>query len=216
MLKKPITFKNFDGVVMTENFYFNLTKTELTKMELGKSKLSQDGTQSGGMREYLQSVVESGDGQTIVDAFEMFISASYGVKSADGVHHSKSPELLNEFMATAAYDALFMELVTDAEKGAEFINAIMPEDLAGQAKEVLAGQTPKLSVVDEVAPESSPLQKGRAKRPTRSKAELLAAYKAKNAPAPEPAPYYVKLSETQALAELSEDEFLQWLEAQPE
>lgn len=136
MLKKSLTYENFDGVTVTEEFYFNITKTDLTKMEVGKLTLDQ-ATQgvTGGMEQYVGEIMGRGKGQEIMDLFELFIEKSYGVKSADGRRHVKSPELYAEFQATAAYDALFTELVTNANAGAEFFNGIMPKDLRGELEE---------------------------------------------------------------------------------
>lgn len=136
MLKKTLTYENFDGVTVSEEFYFNITKTDLTKMEVGKLTLDQ-ATQgvTGGMEAYVGGIMSRGKGQEIMDLFELFIEKSYGVKSADGRRHVKSPELYAEFQATAAYDALFTELVTNADAGAEFFNGIMPKDLRGELEE---------------------------------------------------------------------------------
>ena len=35
MLKKTITYKDYNGVERTEDFWFNLNETEITEMELG-------------------------------------------------------------------------------------------------------------------------------------------------------------------------------------
>lgn len=184
MLKKPITYTDFNGTTVTEDFYFNLTKSELAKMELG---------QAGGMEAYLQSVIESGNGQTIVDAFEKFIKASYGVKSPDGRKFQKSDELLAEFMSTAAYDVLFMEMVTNAEKGAEFVTGIMPADLAAQAQTQMQAQTPKFTLVDEVTPAALDQR-------VASEEEMLAALGALDDEPEQPVKDYSKLSSAEIRA----------------
>ena len=35
MFKKPITWTDYDGKEITEDFYFNLTRAEVMEMELG-------------------------------------------------------------------------------------------------------------------------------------------------------------------------------------
>lgn len=120
MLKKLITYKDYNGVERKENFYFNLSKPELLEMELGTT---------GGMRELIQTMVEKQDIPKIMAAFKEIILKSYGEKSPDGRVFNKSPELSTAFSQTEAYSVLYMELISDANKAAAFINAVMPEDM---------------------------------------------------------------------------------------
>lgn len=120
MLKKLITYKDYNGVERKENFYFNLSKPELLEMELGTT---------GGMRELIQTMVEKQDIPKIMAAFKEIILKSYGEKSPDGRVFNKSPELSAAFSHTEAYSVLYMELISDANKAAAFINAVMPEDM---------------------------------------------------------------------------------------
>lgn len=122
MLKKLIEYVDYDGNKRAENFYFNLNKAELMEMELGVT---------GGMRELLQLILEKQDIPKIIDAFKTIILRAYGEKSPDGRVFDKSPELSNAFAHTEAYSVLYMELLSDAKKAAEFINALMPEDMRG-------------------------------------------------------------------------------------
>lgn len=126
MLKKTITYTDYNGDERTESFYFNLTEAELTKMELSKN---------GGMEQYIRRIVETKDGQQIMDTFEKILLASYGEKSLDGRRFIKSKELAEAFTQTEAYSELFMELVTDAKAGAEFVNGLMPKKIADKVAE---------------------------------------------------------------------------------
>lgn len=123
MYKKQITYTDFDGNERTETFYFNLSKSEVVTMEMSTP---------GGMRQKLLDIVESKDGKAIIDTFKEFISMSYGEKSPDGRRFIKSKELSDAFEQTGAYDQLFLELLTDADAGAEFVNGIFPKDVAEQ------------------------------------------------------------------------------------
>lgn len=118
MLKKTITYTDYEGVERTENFYFNLTKAELAEMEL---------TTDGGMKERLQRIVDAKDGKAIMREFKGIIMKAYGVKSDDGKRFRKSEELSKEFEESPAYDILFMELVTDADAAANFVQGILPQ-----------------------------------------------------------------------------------------
>lgn len=104
MIKKTIKYVDFNGNENEEVFYFNLTKAELTKMELGKE---------GGMATYIKEAVESGDNAKIVGLFNDLILDSYGVKSEDGKRFIKNTKLREEFEQSAAFSELFMEMVAD-------------------------------------------------------------------------------------------------------
>lgn len=124
MIKKTITYSDFNGIERTEDFYFNLTKHEITKMELSIK---------GGLAEMIKRIVDAKDTPAIIEVFEDLIKRSYGVKTPDGRGFVKKVEDLESFMATEAYSQLFMELATDAEAAAAFVNGVVPADMAKQA-----------------------------------------------------------------------------------
>lgn len=117
MLKRTIKYADYNGVEREEDFYFNLTQAEIMEMELSKT---------GGLAELIQRAVQAQDGPTIIKTFKEIILKAYGEKSPDGKRFIKSEELANAFAQTEAYSILFMELATDADKAAEFVNAIVP------------------------------------------------------------------------------------------
>lgn len=118
MLKKTMTYVDYDGNERTEDFYFNLTKAEIMEMDLSAS---------GGLDKLITKIVAEQDGAKIVEIFKKIILGAYGEKSLDGKRFIKSPELSEAFSQTEAYSDLFMELATNAEKAAEFINGIVPK-----------------------------------------------------------------------------------------
>lgn len=131
MLKKTITYTDYNGLERTENFYFNLTETEIMEMEVGTV---------GGLAEMITKVVEAKDAPAIMKTFKDLLLKAYGEKSLDGKRfEKKNGQLADAFAETEAYSILFMELVTDAEKAAEFINGIVPAHLQqnGAALEVV-------------------------------------------------------------------------------
>lgn len=120
MLKKPITFLDWNGVERTEEHYFNLTKIEVAKLQSSVKE---------GFDVHAKAIAAGASGKSIMEFFENFIKLSYGEKSEDGRRFMKSDEISRAFMETRAYETLFEELVTNANAAAEFYNAIMPEDL---------------------------------------------------------------------------------------
>lgn len=124
MLKKTITYTDYNGVERVEDFYFNLTKAELMEMEMGTA---------GGFAEMIERIIAAQDTPTIIEVFKSMILKAYGVKSPDGKRFVKSEEVANSFAQTEAYSELFMELATDSKAAAEFVNGIMPKEAAAQA-----------------------------------------------------------------------------------
>lgn len=121
MLKKTITYTDYDGVQRTENFYFNLNKAELMDMELT--------TPDGGLRNKLRAIMDKRDIPGIIRTIKEFIMAGFGEKSPDGRKFVKSKALSEAFMQTEAYAELYMELISDANATAAFINGMIPEEL---------------------------------------------------------------------------------------
>jgi hypothetical protein len=117
MLKKTISYVDFNGDEKTEDFYFNLTKAEVTEMEVSIE---------GGLSKALINIVESKDAKMIIGTFKDLILKAYGEKSPDGKRFIKSQELRDAFVQTEAYSELFMELATNAEASAAFVNGIIP------------------------------------------------------------------------------------------
>ena len=78
----------------------------------------------------IQDIVKTQDGPAIMKIFKDIILKSYGKKSPDGKRFEKSEEISKAFEQTEAYSVLFMELVTDADAAAAFVNGIIPSDVA--------------------------------------------------------------------------------------
>ena len=118
MLKKEIKYTDYNGQERTEVFHFNLTQAEVMEMELSVN---------GGLTTHLEKIVQEKDQSQIIKAFKEIMDISYGVKSLDGKRFVKNQEVLDEFRQTEAYSILFMELATDAEASAAFVNGIIPQ-----------------------------------------------------------------------------------------
>jgi hypothetical protein len=118
MLKKTINYTDYDDNERKEDFYFNLNKAELTEMEVSCE---------GGLTKFIEKVVAENDMQKLIELFKRLILTAYGEKSADGRAFLKSKEILTRFSCTEAYSNLFMELATNADAAAAFVNGITPK-----------------------------------------------------------------------------------------
>lgn len=136
MIKKTITFKDFFGVEKKKDYRFHLSQAELMEMELGTT---------GGYVEMLQKIIDAQDSNQLMTVFKEFILKSYGEISPDGERFIKVDDnghrLADKFVETEAYSILFMELSSDADAFADFVNGVIPADLA----EKVSAQTPKLA-----------------------------------------------------------------------
>ena len=121
MLKKTVTYEDYNGVTCTEDFYFNFTTAELMEKQL---------TTPGGYHEMLKRIIDANDVPSLTAALKDVILSSYGEKSADGKRFVKSPEISAAFSQTEAYSIIFEELFSDAGAAADFANAVFPAKLA--------------------------------------------------------------------------------------
>ena len=132
MLKKTMTYIDYDGNERTEDFYFNLTKAECTEMELSAN---------GGLDKMIHNIIDEQDGKRIVEIMKEIVLKAYGKKSLDGKRFIKSQELRDEFSQTEAYSDLFIELATNAEAASAFMNGIVPKipENVGNAASISGG-----------------------------------------------------------------------------
>lgn len=127
MIKKTITYTDYDGNERTEDFHFNLTKAELVEMQASTD---------GGLENKINKIVNSKDTKEIMNLFKDIILKSYGVKSDDGRRLIKTPAVVEEFTQTEAYSELFIELASDADAASAFINGVIPTSLLEEAKKL--------------------------------------------------------------------------------
>lgn len=148
MIKKTITYTDYDGVERTEDFYFNLSPAEITEMEMGTT---------GGLQKMIENIIQTQDSKRIIELFKEIILKAYGEKSADGRRFQKRRDghaLSEEFAETEAYSVLFMELATDADAAAKFISGVVPggnEITPEKAKEIAAEHGVKIGETNDNA-----------------------------------------------------------------
>lgn len=124
MIKKTVTYEDFDGNMQTDTFYFNLTKAEILEMEV---------RYEGGLHDLLVKIVKEKDNKKILSHFKEIILDAYGIRSDDGRGFKKSDELREAFADSAAFQELWLEIATSEESGAAFINGIVPKQLKEEA-----------------------------------------------------------------------------------
>lgn len=139
MYKITKTYTDYLGNRRTEDFYFNLTKAELMKMNL---------SEHGGMKAKMERMIQQQDAPAIMETFTDIIRKSYGERSLDGKHFLKSEERTRLFEETEAYSEIFMDLCTDAKAAEDFMNGILPPNLLAEANAELAKQNGVIAPVN--------------------------------------------------------------------
>ncbi len=148
MLKKTITYEDFNGETVSEDFFFHLSKAELVELEL---------SHEGGLSASLQRIVAAEDGKGIIAEFKNIILGAYGKRSDDGRRFIKNQQLREEFESSEAYSTLFMELVTDTDVAVEFINGVIPAGMAEEAAKLAAVELKPVEESVVVLPKKDPI-----------------------------------------------------------
>lgn len=134
MYKETRTYTDFNDNNRTEDFYFNISKAEFFELEIGAV-----GGMEGGMSEWITKLTSIQDGVKIADVFKTILLKAYGEKSADGrsflkIDPKDGHKLADDFAQTQAYSDMYMDLVMDSQKAAEFFNGIFPNFTEAEIK----------------------------------------------------------------------------------
>lgn len=120
MIKKTVTYEDYNGNERTEEFAFHFTKTEILEMET---------SEIGGMSTRISRIIAAQDTPELIKLWKEFVISAYGEKSADGRRFQKTPEIAKNLYETEAYSKIFMELATNTDAAIEFIKGVMPADM---------------------------------------------------------------------------------------
>lgn len=154
MIKKNITYVDFNGEERTDPFYFNLSKAELMDIELDYN---------GNMSTAMNTMLERRDMKGVLGLLSKLIRKAYGEKSEDGKRFLKNKELEDGFATTDAFSNLLIELVNDEKKLEAFVTGVIPADMREEvekrmeeSREAEAPKKPEPKVVE--LPKSDPIE----------------------------------------------------------
>jgi hypothetical protein len=137
MISKTITFENFLGEKETETFLFNMSKGELVQMQMAAIDQKTESFQ-----DKLEKIGKNLNGQALIDVVDEIVLKGYGERTTDGKRFIKNAQLSENFKSSGAYSELIVELCTDADAMAAFVNGLMPTNLRDTVnKEVAASQS---------------------------------------------------------------------------
>ena len=138
MLAKKIKYVDYNGDDQERTFLFNLIKAEIAEMEM---------TTPGVLVDNINKITDAQNLPELTALFKTLILKSYGEKSSDGQRFVKSKELSTEFSETEAYSELFVELISNADAAANFVNGIVPtisNEQIAEAEKKLSPDDPRL------------------------------------------------------------------------
>lgn len=129
MIKKTVSYEDFNGINRTEDLYFHLNEPEL--IALNKEY-------KGGLATLLEEIAATDDKMRMVEIIKVIVLKSYGIKSEDGKSFIKfvnGKRISEDFEQTQAYVEVYMELIGDGEKAADFVNGIVPASVRKKIEE---------------------------------------------------------------------------------
>ena len=138
MLKKTVTYTDYNGVERTEAFYFHYNEAEILDMEMSTE---------GGFAERIQKIIDAKDQISLMQVIKKFVIDAYVVKSEDGKRFIKNDAVRTEFLESPAYSQIWMELVMDDEIAADFINNVIPSGIKEKLEGLIKAREAKIKTV---------------------------------------------------------------------
>lgn len=131
MLKKTITFTNYDGEEQSVDAYFNLTRTECMDLNL---EYEEEGGLIGKLKKMIN---EKKNGDSIpqkpaVDFVRLIVERSYGVRPKDDPsmflkEDENGNPYYRKFRQSLAYHTYVYKLLSGEESLDEFVENVMPK-----------------------------------------------------------------------------------------
>lgn len=137
MLKKTFTYQNYEGQSVTEDLYFNLSTPEIARLSEQLAGADKD------LGEYLEEVMETANVMKIITVISKIVQAAYG-KRIDNNRFSKSPEIVSQFVESAAFEQYIDTLITDKAEARLFTSKVLSTSKVvqmGAAERLATGNT---------------------------------------------------------------------------
>ena len=129
MIKKTITYEDFDGNQRTKDFYFHMNQVEFSKL---------NGEVPGGLEKRLQTIIQDQDEDALLRIIDLLVSRSYGKFDEEDeftkIDRNGRP-LYEKFVNTDAYDKLIIELVQSEKNIVSFMTGVMPKKMQSSLEE---------------------------------------------------------------------------------
>ena len=130
MIKKTITYEDFNGEKRTKDFYFHMNQVEFAKL---------NGEVPGGLEKRIQDIIANQDQDAMLRLVDLLVSRSYGERDDEDGGFTKIGKngrpLYEKFVNTSAYDNLIIELIQGEKNIVTFLSGIMPKEVQARMDE---------------------------------------------------------------------------------
>lgn len=116
MLKQRVKYEGFDGEIIEEDLYFNLTRMDL--IELNDRYDSKD------MAAYMDKIVKEKNIKELYRVLKDIVLMAYGVKSEDGKRFIKNQTVKDEFTESLAFAQLIEDFHETETAMSDFVTGI--------------------------------------------------------------------------------------------
>lgn len=138
MIKQTVKYTNYNGEMVEEDLYFNLTRLEMMDMEMDEH---------GAMSQRIDRMKKAKDARAAYYEVKEIVIKSFGIRSEDGKYFHKNEKIREDFLNSAAYDEFFMSLFGSTQKVTDFVNGIVPAEAIKKAME--DAEAKKIQLDDE-------------------------------------------------------------------
>lgn len=135
MIRETITYTDYSDTERTKTFNFNLSKLEIVENEdlaegfeeLVKALTDEKRTE--------QNLTEE-EGRSVFRLVRRMVELSYGER--EGEYFRKSPQILQNFIDSGAYEAFLFHTFQVPERALAFMTELIPSDTLEEAKKQMA------------------------------------------------------------------------------
>ena len=116
MLKQRVKYEGFDGELIEEDLYFNLTRMDLIELN--------DRYESKDMAAYMDKIVKEKNIKELYKVLKDIVLMAYGTKSEDGKRFIKNQTVKDEFAESLAFSQLIEDFHETDTAMSDFITGI--------------------------------------------------------------------------------------------
>ena len=116
MLKQRVKYQGFDGELIEEDLYFNLTRMDLIELN--------DRYESKDMAAYMDKIVKEKNIKELYKVLKDIVLMAYGVKSEDGKRFIKNQTVKDEFAESLAFSQLIEDFHETDTAMSDFVTGI--------------------------------------------------------------------------------------------
>ena len=116
MLKQRVKYEGFDGELIEEDLYFNLTRMDLIELN--------DRYESKDMSDYMDKIVKEKNIKKLYKVLKEIVLMAYGVKSEDGKRFIKNQTVKDEFAESLAFSQLIEDFHETDTAMSDFVTGI--------------------------------------------------------------------------------------------